>query len=155
MEMRIQNLPAFVVVGARHQGGMQSGEISQFWEQWGEAVTEQAASEPGVSYGLTVGFEGATMTIDYLAAVPVAADAAVPEGMVRWEVPAQTYAVFDCTLATLSETIMKVYHDWLPRSGYQRGYGPELERYDPTFDTPEQPLTFWLPILGGVTGSGG
>lgn len=150
MEMRIQELPAFVVVGARYQGGMQSGEISRFWEQWGNAIADLPASEPGVSYGLTVGFDGSTMTIDYLAAAPVAADAPVPEGMVRWEVPAQTYAVFDCTLATLSETIMKVYDSWLPPSEYQRGYGPELERYDETFDTPEQPLTFWLPVLPGA-----
>ena len=146
MEATFQSLPAFVAVGVRHLGGMQNGEISRLWEQWGKAVTSQPSTDPGVSYGMTLDFQGATMTIDYLAAVPVAEDARVPEGMVRQEVPAQTYAVFDCTLATLSQTIMASYSQWLPTSGYQRGTGPELERYDESFDTPEQPLTFWLPI---------
>ena len=146
MEATFQSLPAFVAVGARYQGGMQNGEISRLWEQWGKAVTSQPSTDPGVSYGMTLDFQGATMTIDYLAAVPVAENAPVPEGMVRLEVPAQTYAVFSCTLPTLSQTIMASYSEWLPASGYQRGTGPELERYDESFDTPEQPLTFWLPI---------
>jgi AraC family transcriptional regulator len=149
METGTQELPAFVAVGARYQGTMQSGELAEFWKQWGEAVTAQPSTTPGVSYGITLGFDPSTMTIDYLVAVPVAEDAPIPEGMVRWEVPAQTYAVFDCTLSTLSATIMATYHDWLPGSDYQRGYGPEMERYDENFGHPEQPLTFWLPILMG------
>ncbi len=146
MKATLQSLPTFVVVGVRHLGGMQNGEISHLWEQWGKSVTSQLSTDPGVSYGMTLDFQEATMTIDYLAAVPVAGDAPVPEGMVRLEVPTQTYAVFACTLATLSQTIMASYSQWLPTSGYQRGTGPELERYDESFDTPEQPLTFWLPI---------
>ena len=150
METRTQELPALVVVGALYQGSMQSGELATFWKQWGEAVTAQPSTAPGISYGITLGFDPSTMTIDYLVAVAVTEDALVPQGMVRWEVPAQTYAVFDCTLSTLSATIMSTYFDWLPGSGYQRGHGPELERYDESFERPEQPLTFWLPILTGA-----
>lgn len=146
MQSQIQKLPAFVVVGARHQGGIHGGEIPALWECWGKDLSTLPTADPGIFYGLTVGFEMSTMTIDYLAAIPVADDATVPEGMVRWEVPTQTYAVFDCTLATISQTIMAVYSDWLPGSGYTRGSGPELERYDETFELPEKPLTFWLPI---------
>jgi AraC family transcriptional regulator len=146
MQARIQEHPAFVVVGARHQGGVQGGEIPALWNQWNPVFATLPSSPAGIAYGLTLDFQGATMTIDYLAGVPMAADAATPEGLFRLEVPAQTYAVFDCTLATLSQTIMASYSEWLPQSGYQRGPGPEFEHYDAAFDTPEQLLTFWLPI---------
>ena len=155
MQAKIQQLPAFVVVGARHQGGIHGGEIPALWEHRTQDLNRLPSADPGVFYGLTLDFDAATMTIDYLAAVPVAPDASVPAEMVRWEVPAQTYAVFGCTLATIPDTIMGVYSEWLPGSGYQRGPGPELERYDEHFELPEKPLTFWLPILGDAAKSGG
>jgi predicted transcriptional regulator YdeE len=153
MEPTIQSLPAFVVVGVRHLGGIHGGEIPALWEQWGATLSTLPSAKPGIFYGLTLDFQGATLTIDYLAAVPAAPELPTPEGLVRVEIPAQTYAVFDCTLATLSQTIMATYSEWLPGSGYQRGNGPEFEHYDESFDTPEKPLTFWLPITGSVTGS--
>ena len=155
MQAQIQELPAFVVVGARHQGGIHGGEIPALWERWGNDLSVLPTADLGIFYGLTVGFEMSTMTIDYLAATPVVEGAAVPEGMVRWEVSAQTYAVFDCTLATIGQTIMAVYSDWLPGSGYTRGSGPEFERYDEAFELPEKPLTFWVPITGDVTSPSG
>jgi AraC family transcriptional regulator len=129
---------------------MQNGELPALWERYAQDLNALASTTPSVFYGLTLGFDSASMTIDYLAAAPVAPEAIVPEGMVRWEVPASHYAVFDCTLATLSETIMGAYSTWLPGSDQQRGDGPEFERYDEKFDLPEKPLTFWLPIHAGT-----
>jgi len=68
--------------------------------------------------------------------------------MVSWDTPAQTYAVFSCTLPTLGSTLDHIHETWLPTSGYRHVKGPALELYDEDFD-PENPdslMCLFIPI---------
>ena len=74
---------------------------------------------------------------------------AVPDGMVSWNIPTQTYAVFPSTLPQIGETWTEAYQQWLPQSGYQRAVGPEFELYDEKFN-PQDPaavLYICVPIV--------
>ncbi|HZZ20767.1 MAG TPA: GyrI-like domain-containing protein [Opitutaceae bacterium] len=71
----------------------------------------------------------------YLAGFSVSSEKVVPEGMAKWVVPAQTYALFTHKgpVSRLSETISRIYRVWLPRSKYEAADGPEIERCDERF----------------------
>lgn len=121
--------------------------IPALWDQKGPTLSELPSVEPGVYYGALDHFDPADRTFEYIAAIPATPDAIVPEGMVRWEIPTQTYAVFDCTLATLKDTFHEAYENWFPTSGYQRPAGPEFERYDERFGEDDtKPLALWIPV---------
>jgi predicted transcriptional regulator YdeE len=58
-------------------------------------------------------------TVKYLAAVAVRPGAPLPEGMVRWEIPALTYAVLSVNgVPGISLVRDYYYHEWLPSSAY-------------------------------------
>jgi predicted transcriptional regulator YdeE len=121
--------------------------IPDLWKRWGKTLSQTRSTEPGNFYGVMDNFGGEPFMFDYVAAVSVESDMSVPEGFVLWEIPTQTYAVFDTTLATIQETIQGIHHDWFPTSGYKRARGPELEQYTPDFDNlPHKPLTIWIPV---------
>ena len=146
MQPQILTKPAFTLLGfSNHRGAPDA--IPALWQQNGPTLAGFSSAEPGVFYGALDHFDPADKSFEYIAAIATA-DAVVPDGMVLWEVPAQTSAVFDCTLATLKDTFHTAYQSWLPTSGYQRPTGPEFERYDERFDTdPTQPLTLWIPVV--------
>ncbi|MCX6365104.1 MAG: GyrI-like domain-containing protein [Armatimonadetes bacterium] len=48
MQTQIQEHPAFVVVGVRHQGGMQNGELPALWERYAQDLNALASTTPGV-----------------------------------------------------------------------------------------------------------
>jgi predicted transcriptional regulator YdeE len=92
-------------------------------------------------------FAGDPCMFDYVAAVSVADNMNVPEGFVLWEIPAQTYAVFNITLATIHETNHQIHSQWFPASEYKRATGAEFEQYTPDFDNlSHKPLTLWIPV---------
>jgi AraC family transcriptional regulator len=90
----------------------------------------------------------ATREFDYVAGFEVADASEVPEGMVSAHVPAQTYAVFPCTLPTLMDTFKYIYHAWLPQPQHQRGDGPELELYGEEFnpDDADSRMYVYVPM---------
>jgi len=68
----------------------------------------------------------------YMAAVEVASESELPDGMVRQVVPPGRFAVFKHTggLSTLGHTVDYVWGTWLPKSGRARSDCPDFERYD-------------------------
>jgi AraC family transcriptional regulator len=103
---------------------------------------------PHVAYGLSHNYDETTGEFDYLAAFQVERAADIPSGMVSWEVPAQMYALFPCTLKNVREVFHQAYHTWLPKSGYQLGAGPDFEYYDEDFDPNVEGsgLTIYIPV---------
>jgi AraC family transcriptional regulator len=147
MQPQIVTKPAFTVVGLRLQTTPMSPEIPQLWDQFVPRMAEiQQGVEPGVSYGLMSHSEDMSR-LDYMAGSAVETVVDLPAGMMSWTVPANTYAVFETTLATIGETFGYVYNTWLPTSGYRQAAGPYFERYPETFD-PEgnSALAIYLPI---------
>jgi AraC family transcriptional regulator len=105
-------------------------------------------AEPGVSYGLMDNFDMAAGKMDYMAGEPVTQVDKLPTGMTRWDVPANTYAVFEATLPTIPQTFDHIFNTWLPTSGYQQAAGPYFERYGDTFDpdVPGSILSIYIPV---------
>ena len=87
----------------------------------------------------------------YVAGVAVRGVASLPEGMVKHEVPASTFAVITHRgpIANLPETIRRAMEEWLPRSGF-RWNMIEVERYDHRFsiESPQDSeMETWLGIV--------
>jgi AraC family transcriptional regulator len=127
---------AFIVVGMRQRGTAESipRDVPPMWERLMQRAGEiQRKVNPREAFGVIGNRDPATCEFDYVAGFEVADASEVPEGMVSWHIPGQTYAVFPCTLPTLMDTFRYIYHTWLPDSRQQRGDGPELELYGEEF----------------------
>jgi AraC family transcriptional regulator len=149
MEPKIVTKSAFTVVGVKYRGKNEKNEIPQLWEQFGPRICEiKRLADPHVAYGVMHNYDEESGEFDYVAGFEVSSVAEVPEGMVSWEVPEQTYAVFTCTLPTLMETFEHAYKTWLPQSGYQRADSPEFELYDENFDSQDEnsEMAIYIPI---------
>jgi AraC family transcriptional regulator len=126
-----------------------TAEIPNLWQQFGPRMGEvPQLAEPGVSYGLMDHFDMEAGELDYMAGEPVTQMGDPPAGMTRWDVPANTYAVFEATLPTIGQTFDYIYNTWLPTSGYQQAAGPYFERYGETFnpDDPGSKLSIYIPV---------
>lgn len=90
-------------------------------------------------------------TFDYSLAVPYADDAAeVPEGFSVSEIPARTWAVFECRGA-MPEAIQQLWHniasEFFPSSGYEPTYELDIEAYtDGDMSAPDYKSEIWVPI---------
>lgn len=152
MEPQIVDQPGFIVIGMHYHGRNEQNEIFQMWQALGARMPEiPQVINPEIAYGLSDNVDHDTGEFDYVAGLEVREGTALPEGMVQWEVAGGTYAVFPCTLPTLGEVFDAVYSTWLPKSGYQRADGPEVERYDEHFDPqdPDSQLEVFIPIRQG------
>ena len=142
----ITKKPAFSVVGLLIHTVPMSPDIPPLWDQLVPRMDELPATpEPQVSYGL-MRYDPATNALDYMAGNP-AGPGAVPVGMDRWDVPENTYAVFETSLATIGDTFGFIYNTWLPTSGYRHAAAPYFERYPAEFNPEKNPaLTIHIPI---------
>jgi AraC family transcriptional regulator len=149
MEPQIVKKPAITLVGLQVHGKLEGMDIKSLWNTFGPRMAEIKGANPAVCYGAMDHYSEATGEFDYLAACAAQSAAAAPVGMVSWSVPAQTYAVFPCTLPQIGEAWMTAYQQWLPQSGYRRAAGPEFELYDEKFN-PQDPasvLYLCVPIV--------
>ena len=149
MEPTFVSRPAFTVVGMKYRGRNEQREIPQLWDRFMPRSGEiQHRVDPHVAYGVMGNYDMATGEFDYLAGFEVEGAAEIPAGMAHWDVPAQTYAVFPCTLPTLMDVIHQINQAWLPASGRQRAEGPEFEFYDERFDPsdPSSAMYIYVPL---------
>jgi AraC family transcriptional regulator len=146
MQPQFVTKPAFTVVGLLLHTQPMTPEIPQLWDKFVPRIDEiQHGAEPHVSYGLMESFDQMSR-LDYMAGVSVETVDGLPEGMAQWNVPANTYAVFETTLSTIGDTFGYIYNTWLPTSGYRPAVGAYFERYGETF-SPENPsLSIYIPI---------
>jgi AraC family transcriptional regulator len=102
-----------------------------------------------VFYGATCQTDLANHCFEYMCAFEVPDFSAVPFGS-RMIIPAAHYAVFTDPngVATLHDTWMYIWKQWLPSSGLKFGLTPDFERYDERFNpaTLEGPVEIWFPI---------
>jgi predicted transcriptional regulator YdeE len=146
MEPKIVTKPAFTVVGMEYVGMNKQNEIKDMWDEFVPRRGEiKHADYSWGTYGICLG-EATEESPWYLAGVEVSLVEDVPEDMVVWEVPEQTYAVFACTLPTLHEAYRHAFEDWMPRSGYERVDGPDFELYTEEFEPTESRMYIYVPI---------
>lgn len=156
MEPRIVAKEAFVVVGIPFKGQISSGpyedgennnEIGKAWDEFNARANEiEGWNAPAI--GLCFGMPN-DVEPWYIAGAEVATAGRVPEGMVARAVPAEKYAVFECTLPTLGETYKYIMEEWQPASGYERAEAPDFEVYDDNWamnDPVGSPMYVYWPI---------
>ena len=151
MKYRIENKSAFRIVGVKKNfpimGEQGFSEVPLFWQETIQKglipqITSLNDSEPCAILGVSTGMDH----FDYYIAVPSSKQ--VPEGMTAYEVPAATYAIFECygmaNLASLERAIMT---EWLPTSGYAYAEGADVEVY-PSGDQNAEDYycEVWLPV---------
>ena len=103
--------PAFTVVGLLLHTQAMSPEIPALWDRFVPRIGEiPDQAEPHVSYGLVAHPDKAAGTLDYLAGNAVTQVNQLPPGMTRWDVPANTYAVLETTLAKIGEAFDLIYN---------------------------------------------
>ena len=146
MQPKVLNKPAFTVVGMVYDGKNENDEIAEMWRQFVPRIPE-IKDISGPSYGICnpAREDG---SFRYLAAMEVSSDESIPLGMESWDVPAQQYAVFPCTLPTIRETYKYIFESWLPGSDYTYVQAPDFEFYDDDFDpqVPDSRLYIYIPI---------
>jgi predicted transcriptional regulator YdeE len=150
MEPRFVALPAFTLVGMMMRVKPQGKVPGQLWDEFGPRMHEiKHVTGPDMAYGLTANMNMSTGEFDYMAGLHVNSADDIPAGMVSYDVPAQTYAVFPCTLPTLREVFDQIYGVWLPASGCARTAGPELELYGEAFDPRDSASVFevYIPVV--------
>jgi predicted transcriptional regulator YdeE len=69
------------------------------------------------------------------------------------EVPASRYAVFECTVKTISDTYDRIFGGWLPTAPYGRpGAGSpkaDFERYPPNTDSGDTRVLLHIALEDG------
>ena len=146
MEPKIVTKPAFTVVGMLYHGKNENNEIAQLWGVFSPRIPEIQHVTDG-AFGVC-DEPDESGAFKYLAGMAVSSTAEIPAGMVSWEVPAQTYAVFPCSLQNIGEAYRYAHDTWIPQSGYQCGDGPDYEYYDEEYDPAVEGslFTIYIPI---------
>ena len=107
--------------------------------------------DPAYLFGICYGNRPTDIkTFDYAIAVPCAADACVPEGYHIREIPARTWAVFECIgpmPKSVQETWHKICAEFFPASGYTPTYEMDIEAYpDGDVASPDYRSEIWIPV---------
>jgi len=126
---------------------------ADYQDLWGNQFTPRQneifalAAEPGC-YSFYFGTEQEGLA-DFIAGVIVEQGTPAPEGLVVRAAPGGQYAVFACTMATLSPTWGQIYAEWLPSSEYVEDESrPSYEYYAVDMgEGPDAPLTIHVPIV--------
>jgi AraC family transcriptional regulator len=66
----------------------------------------------------------------------------------KMEIPAATWAVFDCTLPSIQDVTKRIFSEWFPSTGYEHDAKPELEIYFP--EDPRSKVMHcqvWIPVV--------
>lgn len=146
MEPTFTTKPAFTVVGMLYRGRNETGqEIPQLWDVF-IPRRDEIKNRTDIAYGVMGNYDPATGEFDYLAGFGVDRVDDIPEGMKRWDVPEQKYAVFTCTLRTLRQTYDAIYRQWLPQSGHEHAGSVEFELYDEHFEGDDSDMYIYVPI---------
>ena len=126
------------------------GGIPALWEQFNAmegALTNVVNGK--VAYGASLSFTEEA-GCEYMAAVEVKSLADVPKEFQTATIAPATYAIFTQPghITLMRPTIMAIWQDWLPRSGYTAEEAPFIEFYPSTFDpvTGNGGFEVWQPV---------
>lgn len=139
MKAQITSKPAFSVIGIEGSGKADEGPkwIEPLWERAHKrhAEVEHLVKPTGEAWGLmndTDEYLAAWKEKGkYLAGWEMKTDRKPPAGWNVWKMPAQSYAVVACTMATYGEAYRYVVQQLLPTEGYvQAGAAHEFYPQD-------------------------
>ena len=159
MNYRIEKKDGFRIVGVKLEcpwtPEKQEGftEVPKFWMENGKKGTipeicKLMDREPMGVMGISVGDWQTTGSFDYY--IAVSSSQAVPDGMFAYEIPATTWAIFECRGAmphSIQEMQKRIMTEWFPNSGYQYADAPDIEQYTDGDQSSSDYLCYiWVPI---------
>ncbi len=161
LEPEVSVQPARVMVGLSTRFFGSDSEKNNFGAKlpalWGAFMPRlpEVAREPRpTGYGLIQQVGAHTDELEYLVAIEVSPDAAVPSDMVRLELPEARYATFRHRghLEELDKTVNYIYSSWLARSGLRHTYRPDVEMYGPGYHhgSDDSEVLYAIPIAAGA-----
>jgi AraC family transcriptional regulator len=129
------------------------GSIPSLWEQFDQIQDAITNTGPERRYfGASLSFSE-EKGCEYMAALEVTDLASVPKEAQTATIPAAHYAIFAQPghITLMRPTIMSIWQDWLPTSGYTAAEAPLIEYYPPAFDgmTGNGGFEIWLPVRKG------
>lgn len=159
MNYRIEKKAAFRIVGAklecRWTPEKQEAfmEVPKFWMEQGQKGTipmlcQQMNQDLMGVLGISVGDWQVSENLDYY--IAVSSSLPVPEGMFEYEIPASTWAIFECKGAmpnAIQSMQRRIVTEWFPSSGYQYADAPDIEQYTDGDQSSEDYVCYiWVPI---------
>lgn len=159
MNYRIEKKDGFRIVGVKLEcpwtPEKQEGftEVPKFWAEHAQKGTIPALctlmNQPPMGLmGISVGDWQAAGSFDYY--IAVSSSQPVPEGMCAYEVPASTWAIFECKGAmphSIQNMQQRIMTEWFPNSGYQYFDAPDIEQYTEGDQSSEDYVCYiWVPI---------
>ena len=123
------------------------GRLNEAMDYVEENLSGRIDPEPAGVLGVSLCGDG--VCNGYYIAVATGRD--VPEGMEAYDIPAGTWAVFECR-GPMPEAIQSMQRralaEWLPTSGYEYADAPDVEVYfDGDMSAPDYRSQVWLPIV--------
>ena len=148
MQPRMISYDEFLVMGVQVSGNPMTLDYRSIWGgrymKFDAQLVALRADE--AYYG--VFFEACEAgVVDFVAGVYVAPGTDPIPGVVLRKVPAATYAAFDCTMATISQTWNAIMKEWLPASGYEYDMSCAGYEYYPTGSSADDaPVMIHIPV---------
>jgi AraC family transcriptional regulator len=128
------------------------GIIPDFWTECYKDGTVSVLCKHGVKselLGICEPEKKGEKTFRYGIGIECSKDVVPPEGFEVWNIPAKTWAVFQCVgpmPESIQEMWKRIYSEFLPQSDYERLEEIDVERY-PEEDTKKKPVCeIWLPV---------
>lgn len=155
MNYRIEQKESFRIVGPKMTGSHSPDNeegfaaVPRFWQEaaqkgWIPQLCMQMDAQPMGVMGVSAGDWANAKSFDYY--IAVASTQPAPEGMYEYEVPACTWAIFECKgpMPSAIQTLQRrIITEWLPGSGYKYADAPDIEVY-PEGDQSAEDYTCWV-----------
>ncbi len=159
MNYRIEKQSAFKVMekikAVSIDDGVNKNTIPDFWEQSKQdgTITELCRHMTGddMILGICYGNElKDAKEFDYSIAVKCDDDTSAPDGFGIREIPARTWAVFEC-IGAMPDAIQELWHricsEFFPTSEYQPTFEFDIEVYpDGDMNSPDYKSEIWVPV---------
>jgi AraC family transcriptional regulator len=136
MEGKLLNIEEFKAIGITYFGNNENGEIPTLWDTFNKRFNEiKNVSRPMLCFGICEGEVDSECRFHYTASSQVDSFENIPEGMEAKVVPSGKYLVYTYkgALKDLGQFYNNIYCDWLPASGHEIDFRPQLELYDDRF----------------------
>ncbi|EZP78266.1 transcription activator effector binding protein [Parageobacillus genomosp. 1] len=158
MKYRVVERDSFQVVGIKREFSLVNGEnlvgIPKLWDEVNEDGTVDLLWKlnngqiKGVLGVCVANSDTQKQVMDYWVATEYDGD--TPDGLLKLEVPASKWAVFEVH-GPMPEAMQKawkqIFSEWLPSSGYEHAGTPALEVYtDEDPSSPDFYSEIWIPV---------
>ena len=145
---RIEQKDQIRVIGLNRSYNRETrGGIPQQWAEWDYTAVKPA--DPIRVFGVSHGFDGIE-TFDYICAMQVTEDTAVPDGQSDIIIPDGSYAIFvhDGHVSGIASVFDAVCKGVELGKDWQMGAGPQIEFYTEEFDpgTATGKVELWFPV---------